>query len=947
MPTAPARVPSFVVLLGLLAGTVTAAGTRGPSARAEDEERPSIVRALFLEKTARDPKAALAAFERVAADAATDAVTRAEARLGAARCLLALGRDAEAEARWRALEDDAGAPSEARQQARDLQGRRAAVRKTAEDTEAELRAQETVRRAEQAREAREGRLAAARLLVESAARHVREKRYERAREDLIQALQLNPTDERAGALLEEISAFGDRGDLLRQALRFVTTNRALDFRRLSADVERRNKAALRLLREGKPDLAVTTLGDAVARIDESDFYADLTEARRSLVVLLRKAIEDAKAAGVALPAGTAVPADRPEPAAVKPWRSEFYGLLARMFAAEGDGDTSLRFYDAAVPPNPAPEARGAGFASSGVAATPAPGTLRRARFLERYVRENVAAGSWTGRDRLLERYDDLLVVEHATGALREVDAVVGAFAPGAPAPVRVEVRVYAAAAGGIADAVRLLEMRARQGEPGTSVVARAPTLDEQVHLLKGSTSLVPMAQASLRLTGRHTTLVRFREPTAACPWYVDRDAAAPLVIPDRDATYGLDLDLYAEDLPGAKGYAAVSAVATVRRPERPRLLPLATGNTRVPSFLTQVVEADRRVPHAGSLALLSLANPFRANGAAGDAAGGTHPDLLVFVAVGPADGGAVPDAPPPSSSAADGSVTRELDLGPLAELVDEPAPDDWPSAPFADPSRLDAARRRRDAFLSSWFANRLALAPGAGTVVVADGRVTATLAATDHARLVAEVERLTADAGRLFTVEVEAVELPTEAATAALRDAGQKVDDAGQRLWRLDETAATRLGQRLADAPATSSPFGTRTRLAARHTQLVTARVLRSRSIVEEFRVQRDAAGALRTVPVNGTAEEGLVVSVRPVASVGGLATLDVSAVVASIDKVESWSPPDAPGGAPSVILPRHRVERAGGQGTFGDTDTIVLAVPSPGSDRARTVLVRVRHVKP
>ncbi len=141
--------------------------------------------------------------------------------------------------------------------------------------------------------------------------------------------------------------------------------------------------------------------------------------------------------------------------------------------------------------------------------------------------------------------------------------------------------------------------------------------------------------------------------------------------------------------------------------------------------------------------------------------------------------------------------------------------------------------------------------------------------------------------------------------------------------------------------------FATRTRLAARHTQLVTARVLRARSIVEEFRVVRDAGGKMRTVPVNGTAEEGLVVSVRPVASVGGLATIDVSAVVATIDKVETWSPPDAPGGAPSVVLPRHVVERAGGQGTFGDTDTIVLAVPSPGADRARTVLVRVRHVKP
>ena len=693
----PVRVARTFVLLVGLAGTLGGVGTRGPVAVAGDDEAPSLVRALFLEKTARDAAAALVVFDRVAADAGADAPTRAEARLGAARCLVALGRDAEADARWKALEDDADAPPDARERARDLRSRRAAVQRSAEETEAELRAQEAVRRAEQARQDREGRIEAARVLVESAARQVKEKRYEKAREDLIQALQLNPADERAVALLEEISAFGDRGDLLRQAIRFVATNRVLDFRRLSADVERRHKAALRLLREGRPDVAVTSLSDAVARIDESDFYADLAEARRGLVVLMRKAIEDAKRTGVALPAGTAVPADRPEAPAVKPWRSEFFGLLSRVFSTDGDGDTSLRFYDTAVPPNPAPEGRGAGFASSGVSATPTAGTLRRARFVERYVRDNVAPGSWGGRDRLLERYDDLLVVEHAAGALREVDAVVGAFPTGAPAPVRVEVRVYAATAAGVADAVRLLEIRAKPGEAGTSAVAPNPTLAEQVNYLAGSSSLVPMAQASLRLTGRHTTLLRFREPTSGCPWYAPREGPTPLVIPDKDATYGLDLDLYAEDLPGAKGFAAVSVVATVRRPERPRLLPLATGNTQVPSFLTQTVEADRKVPHAGSLALLSLANPFKANGAAGDPAGGSHPDLLVLVSVAPADGGSVPDAPPPAPAPGAGGVTREIDLGPLADVEDEPPPDDWPSAPFADPSRLDAARRRRRA----------------------------------------------------------------------------------------------------------------------------------------------------------------------------------------------------------------------------------------------------------
>ncbi len=251
------------------------------------------------------------------------------------------------------------------------------------------------------------------------------------------------------ALLEEISAFGDRGDLLRQAIRFVATNRVVDFRRLSADVERPPQGGpAAAARRQAPTSRSPRCPTTVARIDESDFYADLAEARRGLVVLMRKAIEDAKRTGVALPAGTAVPADRPEAAAGQAVAQRVLRAASRVFSTDGDGDTSLRFYDAAVPPNPAPEGRGAGFASSGVSATPTAGTLRRARFLERYVRDNVAPGSWGGRDRLLERYDDLLVVEHAAGALREVDAVVGAFPTGAPAPVRVEVRVYARAGRG-------------------------------------------------------------------------------------------------------------------------------------------------------------------------------------------------------------------------------------------------------------------------------------------------------------------------------------------------------------------------------------------------------------------------------------------------------------------------------------------------------------------
>jgi hypothetical protein len=96
---------------------------------------------------------------------------------------------------------------------------------------------------------------------------------------------------------------------------------------------------------------------------------------------------------------------------------------------------------------------------------------------------------------------------------------------------------------------------------------------------------------------------------------------------------------------------------------------------------------------------------------------------------------------------------------------------------------------------------------------------------------------------------------------------------------------------------------------------------------------------------VNGTTEEGILVGVRPLASVGGLAVLYVNAVLARIERIDPWTPPDAPGEAPVVSLPRHRVERAGGAGAIGDRDTMLLVIPAPGASGERVVLVRARHV--
>lgn len=937
--------------LAALLLVATAAFARG-AARA-DEEPPSLPRALFLERTSRDPKAALPVFSALAADPATPAAVRGEARLGEVRCLLALGREADATAVLKRLEQDPDAPLSAKEEARTRLEERARAKAAAEAAQEEARSTETVRRAEQVRLEQEARIAAAARLVDAAEAHVKARRYEEARACLIDALEKNPADDRAATLLEEVGGHADRGELLRQAIRFVASNRVVDYGRLSSLVAALRKAGMKDLRDGKPATAARAFRDAIARIDESDFYADLAEVRRELLMLLERALKTCEEKGIALDEGLSVPAERsPEAAAAaKAWRSDFFALLGRIFASRSDDGAPVRFYDAAIPPDPTPDAKGNRFTSKGIPASVGPGPLRRARWLERRIRDEVAPGGFVGADRLLDRYDDLLIVQHTSGVLRAVDALVSRF-PAAPAPVLVDVRVLGAAPGGLADVARLLDAAAAPGESPSAIVTRGRRMSEADLLLSSSDKLVLLAQATVRLVGRHGALLHVAEPTQRSPLYAEGEV--PVVeIPDRDATYGLDLDLYAEDLPGREHEAALSVVATVRRPDRARLAPRATKWVRLPTFLTQSLEADRRVPHAGALVLLGLGNPFLATGAAGDPRGGSHPDLVVLVGVRPdAEGEAEPDIPPPApprlpDPLSTEPTTREFDLGPLGtEILDEPPPEDWPATPYASGVSAAAARSSRDAFLGGWLGEQAGIRPEVGTVLVRDGRATATLPALEQARLKAQVEALTRDEGRILTLEVRSAEVPTEQALTWLAEAGVRAT-AEQRLYPLEAGAAAKLAERIPAPAGGTGLFGLDARLAARHTQLVTARAVRARASVSDFRVVRRADGSIATVPVNGTVEEGLVVALRPVAMASALARLYVRATLARVDRTETWRPPGTPGESPPVSLPHHLTEVATGTAGLGERQTLLLLIPVPGTEGARSVIVRVTSLRP
>ncbi len=951
MPPAPA--PSLLLrrLLAALLLVATTALARGPAQA--DDEPPSLPRALFLEKTSRDPKAALAVFSAVAADPATPSAARGEARLGEVRCLLALGREDDAMAALKRLELDPEAPLSAKEEARARLEERTRAKAAAAAAQEEARSTEAIRRAEQVRIEQEARIAAAARLVDAAEAHVKARRYEEARACLIEALAKNPADDRAATLLEEVGGHADRGELLRQAIRFVASNRVVDYARLSSVVGALRKAGMKDLRDGKPATAARAFRDAIARIDESDFYADLAEVRRELVMLLERALKTCEEKGIALDEGLTVPAERTleAAAAAKAWRSEFFSLLGRIFASRSDDGAPVRFYDAAIPPDPTPDAKGNRFTSKGIPATVGPGPLRRARWLERMVRDELAPGSFAGADRLLDRYEDLLIVQHTSGVLRAVDALVARF-PASPAPVLVDVRVLGAAPGGLADVVRLLDAIAVPGESTSAIVTRGRRMSEADLLLSSSDKLVLLSQATVRLVGRHGALLRVGEPTHKCPLYAEGEVP-PVEIPDRDATYGLDLDLYAEDLPGKEHEAALSVVATVRRPDRARLAPRATKWVRLPTFLTQTLEADRRVPHAGALVLLGLGNPFEATGAAGDPRGGSHPDLVVLVGVRPdAEREAEPDIPPPApprlpDPLSTTPTTQELDLGPLGtEILDEPPPEDWPATPYATGAGPSAARGSRDAFLGGWLGEQAGIRPGVGSVLVREGRAIATLPAFEQARLKAQVEALTRDEGRILTLEVRSAEVPTEQAVTWLAEAGIRATPE-QRLYPIEAGAAGKLAARIPSSVEGAGLFGLDTRLAARHTQLVTARTIRARAIVTDFRVVRRADGSTATVPVNGTVEEGLVVALRPVAVGAALARLHVRATLARVDRTETWRVPGTPGESPPVSLPHHQTEVATGTAGLGERQTLLLLVPVPGTEGARSVMVRVTSLRP
>ena len=69
-------------------------------------------------------------------------------------------------------------------------------------------------------------------------------------------------------------------------------------------------------------------------------------------------------------------------------------------------------------------------------------------------------------------------------------------------------------------------------------------------------------------------------------------------------------------------------------------------------------------------------------------------------------------------------------------------------------------------------------------------------------------------------------------------------------------------------------------------------------------------------------------------------------AIEHDVTRRESWRPPGTPDAVPAVALPEHEVERSGGYGVIEERETLLFVVPAPGTEGARVVLIRVRHLR-
>ncbi|MFM8979625.1 MAG: hypothetical protein ACKOSS_04085 [Planctomycetia bacterium] len=962
----PSRSPALR-LLALLLLPLLALAHAAPTARADDTPEQQLFEARHLLRVRHEPDAALEIFDGLLAREDLAPRARAEALWGAAECHAARGRWDRALSAWNTLQQDASLPAELR--ARAEQALQEHASKVAPGTAPGVESREAQEQAERAAQRRQ-QVAQA---LDRARAALARRQFDDARREVALALAQDPESSEALLVLGLVeSEQPDRGAMLRTLLQFYETVRSESFQRLRARLRQAEEAAQRRRNAGDLPGADLVLREAIALVDRSEFSAQLEAERWNLLFWLRQVAAEARAQQLELAPEPVRPSGPPADAGL---RGRFFALLGETFGerAEGGGDP-LRFHEFAPQPAAgAPTQRSLGpnaFASARIAVEQGPTDLTRARFAERYVRSTLAtdwapaseartrpaaAARTPGRGglgrsappRILERLEDVLLVQHGEAVQREVEALRQSFAP-QPPPLQVAVAIYAAAAGGtvrLATALRLPSPPARTDALDGVVAGRL--LEECRADLEGLPGLALLGTAQLRLDGEVGARLEVTERTEAHPLHASTGEPRLSIAGLDMARYGLWLDLYAEDLPGARGPVRSAAVSVLARARQalPSVVVRKDGPTgpwqRLPKFTQAQVEADQRLAHADTLVLFGLPNPFVDSAA-------SAPDLVLLVGVRPAgrEGrpAPVPDVPPWQAGGRD--ELQEHPLGPLGnEVQDDLVLDGWPSEQAAGSPPPEAlAREARDMALATLLATRARLLAGseANPVRVREGRAAARLPASDHLRLAAAAAWLEAQAGTLLEVETRAYDVPRAAAEAVLAREGLTALPGGEA-WLMLPAMLAAADAELAAAADAASLFTLRSTQVARATQQVVARQLASRGITRQVRVLRGREGeAQRVLAVPGLAEEGLVVQVRPAPDEEGRRVTVVRVRAARLRAVESVPVGGLEPQGVSVDVPRwHPLRERASAAPLADGEPLWLRLEHP-SDATRVLLVRV-----
>jgi tetratricopeptide (TPR) repeat protein len=939
-----------------------------------EEPSPAVLlhQARDLERVQGNDDAALALYEKVVADARATPEQRGEALRSMADCHSRAGRLDAAEQCWdQILADKRLAPDLRAWAQRKKDAKHRAEGATGADA-AKVRERER-------KQWQRDQLKRYDTALADARRALAENHLAEARSQAMLAQSILPERPEAKDLLDRINAQQPgRGKVLAQFLQLLQTQDAITYDRIRREVDRLEKAA-RLAHDGGDWREADRLyREALHQIDDSGFLSlgtvfdpgSLDEKRRQIEFWMRDTQERGKAQGLSFEPVPPLPDLGARHGSLK---ARALAFLADVIRPQEAGVDPIRFYDFGVrKPAAAPKRSLAAEFVDGIRVAYTAGSLGRARWAERWIRRHIgiawtqphAKVGWTAkRQRLLARYGNLICAQCGEAERRRIEALLESF-PDTPSALRLAVRVYAMDSAGTVRAAEALRTRAGPRDSGLAYALDGHLLTEYEQSLEGVEGVQRLGSATLTLTGASSVGLEITRLTANHPALQGLPPPQQVVVADADARYGLWLDLYAEDVdrPHSGGArSALSVVARVNQPDPevpshvvPKNGPGAIPWTRLPMLTERVVEADREVSHYGAFVLQGLPNPFPSSKK-------EHPELMILIGITRADT-PIPDPPreqpAPAIVPAD-LVSRDYPVGALSvEVEDQAVPDGWPTLrTVAEGVPLPDRRRQRNLILADVLMRLAGVDPespgGRDAVVVQDHKAVGLLSPEDHIHLQQGLQRLRSHENDLYQITVLSAVVGAERWQGWTEAKGATRNGAGDVLLR--GQALQRIQAEMATLAARPGLFQTRRTLLARATQQVAHVALASRGITKDLAMRRLASGRVRYTPIPGTAEEGLVVEVRPMlerhlAAGSSVRSVRVRARAAKLKAIESHPYPGAQEKAEVYDVPSWYPGNEPGLSERRDAEILdddgALLVPlaMPGSEGQRIVVyLRVR----